>query len=178
MPWVILDLDGVLADFDAGVCALFGVDPPIHEHAGAAINEAIGVSRGQMWARIDRAGRRFWEDLSPTPFADELDQLAQTYGSLFVASSPSLSPSSAAGKVRWVQKRYGRNFRDYAVIPRKDLLAGPDRILLDDTDRHVTAFREAGGKAVLVPTRGNGQLQEGVDPIAAVREALDALVQG
>jgi hypothetical protein len=34
MPWVILDLDGVLADFDSGVCTLFGVDPPVHEHAG------------------------------------------------------------------------------------------------------------------------------------------------
>jgi FMN phosphatase YigB (HAD superfamily) len=175
MPWVILDLDGVLADFDGGVCALFGADPPVHEHAGAAINEAIGVSRAQMWARIDRAGRRFWEDLVPTPFADELDQLARSYGSLFVATSPSLSPSSAAGKIRWIQKRYGRNFRDFAIIPRKDLLAAADRVLVDDTERHVSAFREAGGKAILVPTRGNGRLEQGADPMAAVRKALDSL---
>ena len=125
-----------------------------------------------MWRRIDEAGPRFWSGLSPTPWADELVSLARAAGSCAIATSPSASPDSTAGKLRWMQQRFGKRFRDFVITPHKHLLAGPGRLLIDDSPKHIDAFRAAGGEALLFPTWENGQRQPGVDPMDMVRATL------
>ena len=170
---VMLDMDGVLTDFEGAVCDLFGHEHLGPEHLGKTLAEHIGISTRTMWARIDEEGAGFWEHLAPTPFADDLVRLARDAGRLFIASSPSSSPGSLAGKLRWLHRRLGRNFRDFAITPKKDLLAAPGRLLVDDSSRHVDAFREAGGAAVLFPTIVNGGATPGVDPLDVVRRGLE-----
>lgn len=174
MPLVLFDLDGVLADFATGVAKLFGKPAPGPDQAGQELAVALGVPSSAIWQRIDAQGRRFWEELPATPEADELVALARERAEIAIASSPSQDPASAAGKLRWIQQRFGRRFRDFHITPRKDLLAAPGRLLVDDSTDHVTAFRAAGGTALLHPTWSNGG-RPATDPVAALRAALDEL---
>jgi len=169
---ILLDLDGVLADFALGVCRLCGRDGPNADDLGRAVHEVAGITQGDMWRRIDQAGAKFWRELPATPWADELVKLCRAHGDVVIATAPSQDPAAAAGKLAWIQRRFGRRCRDYAITPRKDLLAAPGRLLVDDAARHVEDFTAAGGQAVLVPTWANGALREGVDVLATVAEAL------
>jgi phosphoglycolate phosphatase-like HAD superfamily hydrolase len=174
MPLVLFDLDGVLADFAGGVAKLFGAAAPGPEHAGKDLATALGVSAAGIWQRIDAQGRRFWEELEATAEAEALVALARERGEIAIASSPSQDPASAAGKLRWIQQRFGRRCRDFVLTPRKDLLAAPGRLLVDDSPEHVAAFRAAGGTALLHPTWANGG-RPSSEPVAALRAALDEL---
>ncbi|MDA3962145.1 MAG: hypothetical protein PF961_15240 [Planctomycetota bacterium] len=176
MATILLDLDGVLTDFDAGVCALFGRDvPPGPERVGTDIATALGLRAGQLWQRIDEAGARFWAELPETPWAQDLVTAARRAGEVVIATAPSNDPGAAAGKVRWMQQRFGKRFRSFAITPRKDLLAAPGRLLIDDTPKHVDAFTAGGGAAVLMPTWANGTRQVDTDPLELVHAALAAL---
>jgi len=178
MATILLDMDGVLTDFAGAVCALFGQEPPGPAHRGKDLAAATGIRAGQMWPRIDDLGAKFWRELEPTPFANELVSLCRKAGEVVIATSPSNDPAATAGKIAWLQQRFGKRFRDFVVSPRKELLAAPGRLLVDDTPKHVDAFRVAGGQAVLLPTWHNGELAEGGDPLDPVRTALAALGAG
>jgi hypothetical protein len=169
---ILLDMDGVLTDFAAASCALFGVEPPGPDRAGVDLPELCGVSSGLFWKRIDDAGLAFWEHLPPTEHADALVALVRSRGDLAICTSPARAPASAAGKVKWLQRRLGRNFRDFAITPMKHLLAAPGRALVDDTAKHVDAFNAGGGVGVLFPTWGNGERSADADPVAVVEAAL------
>lgn len=172
MLTILLDLDGVLTDFAAGVCRLVGRDAPSAADIGRSVPECAGLNPGAMWQKIDQAGAKFWRELAPTPWADELVALCRDHGDIVIATSPSQDPGAAAGKVAWMQRRFGRRWRDFVITPRKDLLAGPQRLLLDDTAKHVDAFVAAGGQALLMPTWANGGLTADVDVLAMVEDAL------
>lgn len=174
MTVLFCDLDGVLTDFEAGVAALFGRElPPGPERVGQDTATALGLASGQMWARIQEAGRPFWEKLPPTAEADELVALLRQRGELCIASAPSIDPASADGKVRWLQRRFGRRFRDLVLTSRKELLAAPGRVLIDDRLAAVTAFTDAGGCGLLWPTWANGARAEHADPLAYLQAELD-----
>ena len=175
MALILLDMDGVLTDFAAGVCKLFGKKPPGSDDRGRSVAEVAGINPGLMWRRIDEAGARFWSELEPTPFANELVTMCRKVGEVVIATSPSSDPGAAAGKVAWLQRRFGKRFRDFAITPRKELLAAPGRLLIDDTPKHVDAFRAAGGAAVLVPTWANGELESEATVLAPIEAALAAL---
>ena len=169
----IIDMDGVLVDFAAGVCALFGSPLPGSGDAGKRVHEYLGIPSRVMWDRIDEAGERFWHELRPTPFASDLVALLRARGEIFIASSPSLSPGCAAGKIGWLQSRFGRHFRGYAITPAKHLLSAPGRVLIDDSAENVDAFRAGGGEGILVPTVENGTLEPGTDVADYLRIELD-----
>ena len=67
-------------------------------------------------------------------------------------------------------------FRDYLFAPshQKQLLAGKNRILIDDSQRNVEQWKQAGGRAVLVPQPWNW-----ADPVPqdAMADYLMGLVQ-
>ncbi len=170
---VLVDMDGVLSDFSAAACELFDKPKPIAKHVNLPLHEAIGIPVGLLWARIEKAGRSFWENMPETDFARPLIELLRAQNIPWViASSPTLSPASASGKMLWIHKRFGKRFRDFAITPRKELLAGPERVLIDDTHKHVNAFLAAGGKAILVPTLENGTLLEHPDPLKYIQDCL------
>ena len=49
----LLDLDGVVVDFVAGVMALFGRDPAELTEPGVGLTDAMGLRSGVIWRRID-----------------------------------------------------------------------------------------------------------------------------
>jgi len=170
-PVIFLDLDGVLADFTAGVRTLYRKPAPTPADLGKSLGGALGIDEGMMWARIEEAGRGFWEDLPATAHANALVALAREHGEAVILSAPASSPNAAAGKMAWFHKRFGKRNKDVILTARKELLAGPGRLLIDDSRANVAAFTAAGGAALLWPTLENGEAQEGVDALALARAA-------
>lgn len=161
LPHIFLDMDGVVSDFISASLRLHArldaLDawPPGERD----IPKVIGVSKGLFWKVIDAQGGDFWASLAPFPWMAELIALVREFGPLTVLTAPSLSPSCVEGKVRWLYEHFpkenGKRFTDFLIGPRKDLLAQLGRVLIDDADANVEAFRAAGGQAILFPQPWN-----------------------
>lgn len=158
---VYVDLDGVLADFFGGVCDLIGV-PARPPTTFDGLADAFGLSNNDLWAQIDRAGSRFWSELKPYGWNEELLGICQKIApdGVYIASSPSWHGSSAAGKIEWMTKHFaapGKHFREFMLGSHKHLLAHPRAILIDDNPDKIEAWSEAGGVGVLWPQPWNTQ---------------------
>lgn len=153
---ILVDLDGVLCDLVTPLLALFGRTPPPGPWPSYSLGETLGLPEADVWRRVEREGAAFWAELPPTPWAAALDNvLDASHEPWLICTSPTRDPACAAGKIAWLQRRYGAGFRRFVLTPHKDALALPGRRLLDDSDRNVDAFVAAGGDALLVPQPWN-----------------------
>jgi 5'(3')-deoxyribonucleotidase len=175
---IFLDMDGVLARFTYACARLFGVDwellmarwvPGTYD-----VSLLLGVKdEEEMWKRIHAAGYEFWRDLEKFPWADDLWDLCTSFASqVHISTSPSRIGVCTHGKMEWLQNWRGKDFRNFMIGPRKHLLAGPNRILIDDSDRKIKAFRKWGGTGILFPQVWNSNHELAGDPMAYVREEL------
>lgn len=81
---------------------------------------------------------------------------------------------SAGGKVAWIERFAPIWLHDkYTITKQKADLAKPDRLLIDDSDAEVNAFREAGGLALLVPRPWNSLWK--VEPLKYLAQFFDSL---
>lgn len=141
---IYLDMDGVLVDFDAradefGCRKRPGKDP-------SAID----------WNIPKAVGPDYWANMSWMPGAEEFfrkcremcDALGIELGILTAIEIP----AGVKGKCLWVHWNTDID-NEHLIIVRKGVekmrFAAPDRILVDDTQKNVDAFRAAGGQAVL-----------------------------
>jgi 5'(3')-deoxyribonucleotidase len=165
---IYLDLDGVCADFHGGASRLAGVPSittPAHRLAADMqttyqMEDALGKD---IWVRIRDVGAPFWEQLDPTPWLNDMMRLFTPGISIYVCSSPggSIASGSVPGKIAWC-KRYLPSIpqRNLIFTGHKHLLAQPDRLLIDDSDEMVDAWRAAGGNAFQVPHPWNRRWHE------------------
>jgi hypothetical protein len=177
---IFLDMDGVVVDFIRPAIRIHSRNPddvianwPQGEFDVASV---LGITTREFWAPISAAGWRWWVNLPVLPWAEELMNVVNEFAGedwLF-ASSPSRSPQSASGKVRWLQNRYTESFRSYMLGEHKHLFAKPGHVLIDDREESVIKFREHSGHAVLFPQPWN-QLGAMTDPVAYVRSELLAI---
>jgi 5'(3')-deoxyribonucleotidase len=178
---ILVDMDGVLCDFVGAALDLHRrgdalITWPLGEYDIAAV---LGMTENQFWLPIDLS-MAFWSTIPACPwFADLVALLDDTGIPWTVATSPSFCPQSAAGKLQWLQRHFCRDFRAYMMGPHKPLLALPDTVLIDDCDRNVDAFREAGGRAILFPQPWNKLhfLAEPIDNLDHVSEMLTELAR-
>lgn len=159
MTRILLDVDGVLADFVAGACHAHGRDPaeiiadwPVGTYD---VVEVLGVTQLQFWEKLDARGAAFWDELEPYPWATDLYEGLSKHAPVTLLTSCSRDPASAAGKVSWIQRLFGRDFRNYLIGPEKVACAHPDAILIDDYERNTTAFEKAGGTSIVFPRLWN-----------------------
>lgn len=158
----IVDMDGVLCDFFTAALA-------VHDRTDLAdswpaeqrnMAKAMGISTKKFWSEIDQRPA-FWANIQPYPWAYSLLRHLQESGlTIAIATSLSLSPRSASGKVRWIQRHVnnalGLRFRNFFLAgSSKALLAAPGRILIDDYELNCDEFEQAGGQSVLFPARWN-----------------------
>ncbi len=166
---VFLDLDNTLVDFNGAVYDLFGFDraavglqEPTEWHGiHKAISKVIGrdVTEAELWARVADAGEDWWANLEWLPGSPSLvRELQGLEYKLFVCSSTGWIPSGAAGKLRWVARNIGC---ETFLCRYKNMLAAPDRVLIDDAPHQVESFRKAGGHAIYYPQPWNDAVSEG-----------------
>ena len=168
-PVILLDMDGVLADFHGGVCDLYNVtlqqcldmSPPPWEYAiEKQISEVLGhtVTAAGMWNLINHKMPGFWRHLRPYDYAQELyAALAHEYGkeNIIISTSPGLNPQAFSEKVIWMKDFFNHCPTQMMVGPKKHLLANERHVLIDDSAHNISEFRKHGGKAVAFPQPWN-----------------------
>lgn len=163
---ILLDMDGVLADWCGAVCELFGFDLADWPRGEYRVELALGISTEKLWRRLDETGD-FWWRLRPYPWAAEM---VATLKPAAVLSKPSKNPACWSGKAEWMR----RHFPDVPLILccDKALLAQPGRLLIDDYPRNCEAWRAAGGSVLLFPRPWNDAACWQDDPWQHVKETL------
>lgn len=166
---IFLDMDGVLADF-VGAAGKIHLFTEADLKPGEDVTLSLGMTPRDFWAPIDALGESFWENLEEYPWTDELIDLAQHWNKdeWCILSAPSHSPSCLAGKMKWLQRKFGWDFRRFIfapktqkhrlgisyATPRVERLSGQSyfaNTLIDDNDGNCQRFVAAGGSAVVFP---------------------------
>lgn len=155
-PTLYLDMDGVLADFNAAATALLGA-------TDAEENRAAQVGRwpDHQWRKIADQ-ENFYLNLPKMPLADELVELAirfranLDYDVRILTAIPSGNdmPDAFHDKVDWINRYYGQHgfrvhFGPYSHDKARHC-QGSDDILVDDRTSNCDQWRSAGGTAVQV----------------------------
>lgn len=152
MRTLYLDLDGVMADFDAHFPAVFGLD---HRERpdGSRLEDA------RMWALINEHPS-FFRDMPPCPgalefFAQLTGMLAPMGVHLAILTACAKEPfyaSTARQKRAWVRHHLGPHVRVLPVLGGRNkplFMHNEGDLLIDDWEKNVLAWREAGGRAIL-----------------------------
>ncbi len=132
-PRLFLDLDGVLADFDAGAKAVLGMTPAEFEKRH---------SRGAFWGRLARAPD-FYARLPEMADARELfDAVAHLHPTILTGLP--LGQWAAPQKERWVAEHFPGTpiITTMARDKHKHMHAGD--VLVDDRETHRAAYEAAG----------------------------------
>jgi hypothetical protein len=156
---ILLDLDGVLADWATAAILQHGRDPAVVLSTWPAgvydLADVLGISGNAMWQPINEAGAEFWATLDPLPWCGDLMSLCTGIAPTTILTSPSKDPGAASGKTRWLQSVFGSSFRDYLIGPAKAACAGRGAVLIDDRDEGCESFIAAGGHAIVFPQPWN-----------------------
>jgi hypothetical protein len=176
---ILLDMDGVLVDFLGGWCRANMVPCPTYA-AGDRYDLAsvLGITPAELWAGC--SSREFWAELEWTQDGMSILLAAEHavgYDNVYLFTTPSPSPQSWAGKADWILGQLPQ-YKDKILMGcNKHLCARPDQLLIDDADHNVTAFRAAGGQAILVPRQWNSLHWLHVSPIEYVKVGINLALE-
>ncbi|RJQ26409.1 hypothetical protein C4577_03595 [Candidatus Parcubacteria bacterium] len=175
----LLDVDGVLANFEASAMKAMGITkeelytkvPP----GKWSMNEPF-MSDDDFWKCID-AVPDFWETLPKYDDADDIVKVCQKYfgDQIIVVTTPPKNPLSYAGKAHWMKHNFPKLYRQTFIGPKKHMLGHPGAVLVDDYELNCSKFQETGGQIVLVPNRGNKHYELISDRVKYVDERLKEL---
>ena len=132
-PRLFLDADGVLADFDAGARALFGMDP--------AAFQARHGSR-EFWRRISGA-KNFYGALPEMPDARVLFDGVKHLEPTILTGLP-LGSWAAPQKVAWAAEHFPGVPIITCMARDKHKHMHPGDVLVDDRENHRAAYEAAG----------------------------------
>jgi 5'(3')-deoxyribonucleotidase len=156
---IFLDMDGVLADFIGSALRVHGREDLLRSGDPIPYEtwNSIGITEAEFWGRIDECGISFWADLEPYPWAAKLVEMAIAADEVIVATSPSESHYSDAGKKLWLQRNFrGVLRRKYMMGEHKHLFGHcPGAVLIDDNDHNIDRFSNCGGYGLIVPQPWN-----------------------
>ena len=133
MSHLFLDLDGVLADFDAGARKVLGMSPAAFE---------AKYDKREFWRRLARA-KDFYAALPLMPDAMELFDAVKHLEPTILTGLP-LGSWAAPQKVKWAAE----HFPGVPIITcmardkHKHMHAGD--VLVDDREKHREAYEAAG----------------------------------
>jgi len=177
---ILLDVDGVLVNWTARTAEYFGTTEEELKKKWVFgdfdIEAALGATSEELWAKIDGGGHEFWEHIPEYPWAKDLYEKCKSIAPTYFLTTPSNHPSSHHGKVKWIHKFTGNDkFRDYMLGPNKFICANRDHFLIDDYDRNINQFREAGGNGILMPMYWNSMHEFTGDQYQHVCSKLDVI---
>lgn len=133
---VFVDMDGVLADFDAGYRAAFGIE------SSKALDNV-------NWKAV-RAVPGFYENLPPMPDMAELWAHVERHNPIILTGVPATVLEAPENKRAWVRKHIGAHVEVRCCrSAEKCLHAEPGDILIDDWDKYRHLWIAQGGRWVL-----------------------------
>lgn len=144
-PTIFLDSDGVLADFEKAVIELHG---PNYKNLHPIT----------FWRPITKEIDNFFSTLSPMNDAVELAEYVKDidgYNVKVLTALPRPTDKAVTAgddKTKWIQKHIDSTLEVITVIGGKNkakYCKSPEDILIDDTQRNIDAWKEAGGIGIL-----------------------------
>jgi len=153
---ILLDVDGVLADFSNAVQDFYNCWITPYPMGTYNIVDLICTKKGiiekDFWEQL---GVYFWANIPLLQHAEDLLNLLKGLN-VCVLTSPPLNHEAVVGKLLWLEKhtRFVAK-RKFLIGPAKEFCANKNHILIDDSDENIDNFIEHGGKAVLYPTKQN-----------------------
>lgn len=191
---IYLDLDDTLNTFTGSVGVMFGVATSHDDlswcqskHGYDLIAQLKGAYAARDWTRftVELEYEAFWAGLpekiwSKCPAAKHCEDLviacmdAVGPANVFIATSPTKCPRSASGKVRWIKENMHPLLRrNYMITPRKEKLAAPGRLLIDDCQTHLDNWVGRGGQTFTVPKPWNQEHYNNGDCTRAIMEFIE-----
>lgn len=155
MEKIFLDLDGVVADFNRAAALVFNIDvhnPSVREQLKQDANALYNLAGGKnnFWKYIYKQGESFWSEMELFPWGKDLyNDLQKMCPNLFILTSPPHDPRGSSGKVKFIQRHF--NTRRFLIGPPKYACAGPTNLLIDDTIKKISEFKEYGGRVYHFP---------------------------
>jgi len=132
-PALFLDLDGVLADFDAGVKALLGMSADAYQSKRSARD---------FWFRLMRADD-FYGSLPEMPDARMLFDAVAHLKPTILTGLP-IGKWAAPQKERWVEKHFPGTPVISTMARDKHLHMEAGDVLVDDRENHRATYEAAG----------------------------------
>lgn len=158
-PTIYLDMDGVITNFVGGVFDLYGLGQEDKQRAicywpvdTPGVHKIVEDTHEGMWAKIIEAGPDWWADLHIYPWGLDLIEGLTELGELKILSSPaevSKARYVVGGKCEWLERIFGKNFKNFHLTPIKEDCADCFSILIDDHRENCRRFVQAGGHALL-----------------------------
>lgn len=132
---LFVDMDGVLADFDSGHEAAFGIRP-------CKQNDDVD------WQKV-RAFAGFYEGLPPMPDMHDLWAYIERHRPIVLTGVPSSVEEAPVNKRAWVRKHLGAHVEVRCCRSKdKSLHAAPGDILIDDWEKYRHLWVAKGGRWV------------------------------
>jgi len=168
---IFLDLDDVLNTFT--LSALRWVGCPVEKfdygkydsawgfdiiRAANALQKAFVFTQATFWNILPA---KFWATVPQSQEFSWLLALCETLvgqENIFIltAAPRKVGNHVASAKVAWIRTHLPQWLQEQCFIgTSKYACASPNALLIDDTDKNVQAFRQAGGSAILVPRPWN-----------------------
>lgn len=172
---IFVDMDGVCCDWmRSAICRVLlrrktpegetrpEIEDVIKEaYANWPDGDPFGFTTTKFWDNLAIAGERWWYNLEEFHHYRPMIKMLKRQGDVVYLTSPpygDVGAHAAYGKICWLThtSREGPRFRDYVISSRKELLANPSSILIDDSTVKCDKFRLHGGHAILFPQPWNG----------------------
>ena len=174
MKQCLLDMDGVLVDFVGGSLQIHNhkqtVDQLYTNNPGVwDCVSLMGMTQPAFWKPMNE---EFWAKLDPLPDAFKILELVERkFGqeNVMLLTSPSSNYGCHAGKLRWMERwlpRWYSKSKGHMFGSRKELLAHPEHLLVDDNNDNIDKFAARGGETFLVPrvwNREHAKREQAVD---------------
>ncbi|MCZ4500974.1 MAG: hypothetical protein JWQ74_3529 [Marmoricola sp.] len=138
LPRLYLDLDGVMADFDAHFPATFGLD-----HRSLADDD--------MWGQIN-AHPSYFRDMPPCPGAKAFFDSISWLDPIILTACPKSNYAHVARQKRaWVREHLSTTSIILPVMGGRNkplFMHAPGDILIDDFERNIIAWQDEGGRGI------------------------------
>lgn len=140
---IVLDVDGVLADFVTAAIKAHGRSEKHDEIKDWNFYENWGLTAEQFWAKCK--GREFWMSIEPYPEAVSILRCCEAMDETILCTSPSNDDSCPGAKLEWIRHWFGITPDRVCVTGRKAIFAHSSNILIDDSIENLSDFSAAGG---------------------------------
>lgn len=158
MPTIYIDMDGVVANWDAAA----------REVVGHKVKDLNGRWPDEDWERV-RSIEHFYRDLPKMPQADQLMELAKKFRdylgwNLYMLTAIPHNndhPHAFHDKIKWMDRYYpGIDVHFGPYSHDKQHHCRPGDILVDDRPSNISEWTNAGGTAVHVTDNYDQALEE------------------
>jgi len=140
---IYCDLDGVVADLDKHVKDITGKSFEELRASGSGFTQFVSQQRHEQ--------KTVFDNLDPMPDAHELWGYIKKYNPDVLTATGVPEEQATAEKIRWVHNNLDGYNNIYTVRSGalKKKYAAPNHILIDDRNKSIKPWREAGGIGIL-----------------------------